>query len=752
MAKKQALDAGCTTVEAIVEAAAAAARIIVDDESSGLLLNGDSEDDEGSITIIVDDDCTDTECLVATELSLRCTIEDDVTVDESLQPTASALEFVTEGNPMETEPCVVERGTLLSENEDTSDTNVDAATDFTGQADNNCTERPGSVSHHETIGDSSAASINMATADDTLTHGKQSPSTDGQIDCVPDECMSETKPVEAVVEVIDEPYSVYKSTQQNEKELQLPSEVVIPHSLPCPIEESEGRTLESNEAEIEEKPSKPKPMERKFCDIFSSFSDIFAKHVNGQREKGSADVRQRELSKSMQYQVAQYARASSDFASLSQLEDEEDSSDDSCSSDTTNNAFDRELFYRINSRRPEVTSIIRKSFSHHLLSSWEELPPEVEDTCWNVQWVWGLPKASDFDNLLVFQKINRFRNTRGLTRKDLLKKNIQRFSNKKDGDYNIMPLTYALPHEYNSFVSGYQSIQKISGAANIWIIKPVGLSRGRGISVVDDIANVSYSQPIVIQRYIADPLTFQGYKWDLRMYILVTSFGPNTLEAFLYKEGLARFGSKIYSLRPELLHDNRIHLTNSSIQREFDDCIDRSYPSYLAGSNGGGNKVAFSWLWKRLKGLGMDTDKLWQRIVDVCRKALEAVGSDISHQPNCFELVGFDIMFDQSEKAWLIEANSSPQLNCDSPLDTKVKGALIRDTVALVDPPAFDRKALAEVCHRRLTHRKSSTNASSKDTLEKDLAQILKSKTPRKFGDIPRRTGNFERILPITLN
>jgi tubulin polyglutamylase TTLL5 len=309
---------------------------------------------------------------------------------------------------------------------------------------------------------------------------------------------------------------------------------------------------------------------------------------------------------------------------------------------------------------------------------------------------------------------------------------------------SIMPLTYALPHEFNSFVSGYQSISRLANAANTWIIKPIGLSRGRGISLVDDIADVSYSQPIVIQRYVADPLCFMGFKFDLRVYVLVTSFSP--LEAFIYKEGLGRFGSRQYSLRSESLNDHRIHLTNSSIQREFGGDIDRSHPAYQAGSNGSGNKVSMQWLFGRLEGLGVNAEALWQQIVVVCRKALIASGSEIPHQPNSFEIFGFDIMFDSNLKCWLLEVNSSPSLGCDSPLDTRIKGGLIRDSIALVDPLAYDRKVLADVCKRRLTRRKSASDC-SRNVLERDLSDILKGKPPRPFGKVPRRLGLFRQIV-----
>jgi Tubulin-tyrosine ligase family len=40
-------------------------------------------------------------------------------------------------------------------------------------------------------------------------------------------------------------------------------------------------------------------------------------------------------------------------------------------------------------------------------------------------------------------------------------------------------------------------------------------------------------QPSVVQRYIADPLLLHGHKFDLRLYVCVTSFNP--LEAFVYQ-------------------------------------------------------------------------------------------------------------------------------------------------------------------------------------------------------------------------
>ena len=66
-----------------------------------------------------------------------------------------------------------------------------------------------------------------------------------------------------------------------------------------------------------------------------------------------------------------------------------------------------------------------------------------------------------------------------------------------------------------------------------------------------------------MQRYIKDPYLLDGYKFDLRLYVLVTSFQP--LEAFIYKDGFGRISTEPFSLHD--LSNRLIHLTNSSVQK-----------------------------------------------------------------------------------------------------------------------------------------------------------------------------------------
>ena len=406
-------------------------------------------------------------------------------------------------------------------------------------------------------------------------------------------------------------------------------------------------------------------------------------------------------------------------------------------------------FVLINSGRPDVASLISdvlaagNSCDEDGQGQWHEMPADVGlGHCFNLLWTWRQPQV-DVQSLLLCQKINRFRGTRCLTRKDLLKKSIQKSSasttrsNAGRADLQgIMPLTFVLPQEYNAFVAAFSAIQRIPGASqsNLWISKPIGMSRGRGISVVNDIGDVSYSQSIVMQKYLMNPLLFRGYKFDLRLYVLVTAFSG--LEAFIYSEGLARFASKPFSASPDAIYDEQIHLTNSSIQKEYQ--LGSDHPVRMAGAAGGDNKVRLTWLLRRLEGRGgIDTELLWDQIKELCLKTLQVVDGSVPTQPNSFEIFGFDVIITDELKPLLIEVNACPALARDSALDADIKETLIRDAIALVDPPTIDRMALSRICKERL-------GGQSGRNLEEDLRAIFMGRLPRQIGEIPKALGGYE--------
>ncbi len=61
---------------------------------------------------------------------------------------------------------------------------------------------------------------------------------------------------------------------------------------------------------------------------------------------------------------------------------------------------------------------------------------------------------------------------------------------------------------------------------------------------------------------------------------------------------------------------------------------------------------------------------------------------------NCFELLGFDILIDNQLNPWLLEVNLSPSLNCDSPLDQRIKGELIADLFTMAGIVPLEQRKL----------------------------------------------------------
>lgn len=58
----------------------------------------------------------------------------------------------------------------------------------------------------------------------------------------------------------------------------------------------------------------------------------------------------------------------------------------------------------------------------------------------------------------------------------------------------------------------------------------------------------------------------EGYKYDLRIYVLVTSFEP--LIIYVHDKGMARFATKKYHYDPKNLKHKFMHLTNYSINKK----------------------------------------------------------------------------------------------------------------------------------------------------------------------------------------
>ncbi|XP_066178117.1 tubulin polyglutamylase TTLL5 [Sylvia atricapilla] len=320
--------------------------------------------------------------------------------------------------------------------------------------------------------------------------------------------------------------------------------------------------------------------------------------------------------------------------------------------------------------------LVRSILSAH---GFHEVHPNSSD--YNLMWTGSHLKPCLLRTLTDVQKVNHFPRSYELTRKDRLYKNVCRMQLAHGfKTFHILPQTFILPTEYQDFCNTY------SKDRGPWIVKPVASSRGRGVYLINNPNQIIVEDNILVSRYISNPLLIDDFKFDVRLYVLVTSYDP--LVIYLYEEGLARFATVRYDHTLKNIKNQFMHLTNYSVNKKSGDyvsCDDPEIEDY-------GNKWSMSAMLRYLKQEGRDTAALMASVEDLIIKTLvsaelsiaSACKSFLSHRGSCFELYGFDVLIDDTLKPWLLEVNLSPSLACDSPLDLKIKASMLSDMFTLV--------------------------------------------------------------------
>ena len=413
--------------------------------------------------------------------------------------------------------------------------------------------------------------------------------------------------------------------------------------------------------------------------------------------------------------------------------------------DDINNKSRYKKFFRVVLSRPEIYDIV--CYTLYKDDQWSELPHGLSlGQCWNLYWSYCPPNI-DFTNLFSFQKVNHLINNRIVHRKDLLHKHIMRVRrlNKRCNEFfDIMPLTFLLSKEYVNFVEEFHKYKEIDDY-NIWIVKPVGKSRGKGIFLIDNISDVPLNDTFLVQKYLTNPLLLdEGYKFDMRIYCLVTSVNP--LEMFLYKDGFARVSNELYTMD---ITNMKVHLTNAAIQNR-NAKKSKNYEKIY-----GGSKISLDMLRTKLsRQYNIDFDYLiWPQVKDIIIKVFACCQNDIPYCPSTFEMFGFDVIIDTNFRCWLLEINSSPSLERSNVLDDEIKLPLVKDIIKIIDPVDIDKLALINVLERYMKIKNNSKNKdvylySPKIQLNMDLNNIFMGKLPRKYGEVPKDMGRFEMICP----
>ncbi|XP_044300591.1 tubulin polyglutamylase TTLL6 [Varanus komodoensis] len=366
---------------------------------------------------------------------------------------------------------------------------------------------------------------------------------------------------------------------------------------------------------------------------------------------------------------------------------------------------------------------------------------ELDD--WTLYWTDYSVSLDRVMEMKSYQKINHFPGMSEICRKDLLARNMGRMLKLFPKEFNFFPRTWCLPADYGELQSFGRSKKH-----KTYICKPDSGCQGKGIFITRTVKDIKPGEDMICQLYISKPFIIDGFKFDLRVYVLVTSCDP--LRVFVYKEGLARFATSAYSDPSHSnLDDVCMHLTNYSINK---------HSANFIRDEDSGSKRKLSTFNKHMEENGYETKQIWKDIDDVVIKTLVSAQPILKHNyltcfPNhimwsaCFEILGFDILLDRKLKPWLLEVNHSPSFSTDSWLDKEVKDQLLYDTLVLINLGACDkRKVLEEEKRRgreRLLNQCRNREARAEEFKSCQAAWLQQAE---KYEEI--NTGGYRRIYP----
>ena len=375
----------------------------------------------------------------------------------------------------------------------------------------------------------------------------------------------------------------------------------------------------------------------------------------------------------------------------------------------------------------KYSSVRRAADSEEEYNEGEE-PPKTWTICWTDTSVNHERVAA----LGPLQKLNHFVDMILICRKAQAAMLLNHCAMYSPKEFAFHPRSWSLPRDLVSLTRAMKSDRP-----PVVILKPNKGSQGAGISICRSLHEFDAARDAfvaqgstahgVAQEYMGAPLLLDGYKFDLRLYVLVTSCSP--LRIHLYRDGLARLCTEKYptsdrgdssSSSSAAAHNatqgerelsaaagvaaaksttdwRKRHLTNFAINRH--------HKEFRAGEGGAKRRLgdALDTLRSRY---GLDVECLWGQIQQLVVKTILAVQPHVahayascrpshsSHPFSCFELLGFDLLLDAKGRPFLLEVNHSPSLACDSELDRELKDALLADTMRLAAFSAAEERVL----------------------------------------------------------
>lgn len=275
------------------------------------------------------------------------------------------------------------------------------------------------------------------------------------------------------------------------------------------------------------------------------------------------------------------------------------------------------------------------------------------------------------DNIKDFLKIdklvNQFPFEGGLVRKDLLPLTVRGFCFDKDNKAPFWWLPcYDLSTEFHILAIEFKRRQKF-GLSNKWIIKPSQGARGIGHVVVDGnddgLRGIANAAPLlkcfdnpnsetnksvndrIAQLLVDKPLTVNGYKFDLRVFVICRSFVP--FDVYVHTFYYARLANKLYD--ETKVKDNEIMLTVNCYSEDED----------IAKQQKRMSKEELKTILES-ENQGLCWDACIDNMHTLLYEFFNSVSSSIGSWPNSRAYYAVDIIFDHSTdipNPYLVEVN-----------------------------------------------------------------------------------------------
>lgn len=243
------------------------------------------------------------------------------------------------------------------------------------------------------------------------------------------------------------------------------------------------------------------------------------------------------------------------------------------------------------------------------------------------------------------------------------------------------PRAYLLPQEKD------EALKRFEKAPNeYWIAKPRNDCSGVGLCVMkaDDRSLkwlVDHEQmSSIVQRYVADPILLGGYKFHMRIHLVITSLSPP--QAYVQAGGQCLFCTKPYSLSKDTLgarFDPPVHLSNTGLNMD-----EPQKEGFMKNKPviGKGQQISMEQLEKYLAAHypRFKREVLWAEIMQISKEVVEYVAQAPGVRRHgkfgpdgFFDMFGMDLMIDKNLKVWMCETNNTPGLDDQ---DKKVFGGL----------------------------------------------------------------------------